>query len=63
MNLFLTLRDRGCKNLDEDEKVDIVCSGVKGKMKLSSVEDTVIQEYGDISNSQIATQRLSWCIQ
>ena len=54
MNFFLTVRDRGCKNLDEDEKVDIVCSGVKGKMKLSSVEDTVIQEYGDIFNSQIA---------
>ena len=54
MDFFLTVRDRGHKNLDEDEKVDIVCSGVKGKMKLSSVEDTVIQEYGDIFNSQIA---------
>ena len=54
MNFFLTVRDRGHKNLDEDEKVDIVCSGVKRKMKLSGIEDTVIQEYVDIFSSQIA---------
>ena len=54
MNLFVNLRDKGCKTLEEEETIDIVCSGLKKKMKLSSIEDTVIQEYGDIFSSQIA---------
>ena len=55
-NLFLILRDRGCKKIDtkRNQVISVQCAGETRDLPLEELGSNILDDYGDILNTQTA---------
>ena len=55
-NLFLILRDHGCKNIDtkRNQMISVQCAGETRDVPLEDLGSNILNDYGDILNTQTA---------
>ena len=54
--LFISLRDAGCKNvhLQPEQAIAVQCAGIERELTLNNLDENVLDDYGDICKTQTA---------